>query len=335
MTTAAVLSAALIGGVIGCGQASPGTASPPQAASPAPAQTAPAPQSAPKERTVTHDLGQAVIPTEPKRIAVTQQILVDWLYPLGFHVSVSPKASPNQDFAPYTPADQQKDIKLIGPPGNPNLEAYLAENPDLIVINNNHDKAYEQLSKIAPSIYLTPKEDWRENLRDYGKLFAREAQAEKWLQDYKKKADSAKTELASTVGKESVIFIRFLPKELRVYSNHPTSSVGGVLYSDLGLQPIAGLASDKYYEAISLETLVAANPDHIFMQIGFIPESDEQARKTYEDITKGPLWAKMTAVQKGQIYMVDDNFFNNSPMGKAYVIDTALQTFAKKANQPK
>lgn len=318
---------ALFAFAAGCGSAPAADNAP---ASP-PSATQPAPQTAaqPQQITVKHSHGEAVIPAEPKRIAVTQQIVIDWLLPLGLYAFVSPKATPTSDFAPYLPAEQRNKLTLIGPPGNPNLEAILAQSPDVIFINNNHEKAYDQLSKIAPSIFMPSKDNWRELLREYGTMLHREKQAEAWLQGYQQKADKAKAQLTASVQDKTVAFVRFLPKELRIYSNPPATSVGGVLYTDLGLKPPAGLATDSMYQAVSLEGMLQMNPDYIFMQIGFIPESDEEARKRYEEITEGSLWKQISAVKNNHLYPVDDNFFNNSPLGKTYVIDTVTATLAK------
>lgn len=282
-------------------------------------------ETAPKTLNVQHSLGSSVIPAEPKRIAITHQIIMDWLLPLGFQASVSPMAGPDLDFVPYLPQEQQQKLKLIGPPGNPNPEVLLAESPDVIFINWGHEKAYDQLSKIAPSIFVASKDNWRELFRDYARMLQKESEAEQWLNKYQQQADQIKAALPADLKEQTVVFVRFLPKELRVYSNHPLTSVGGVLYHDLGLKPPAGLSTDKQYEAVSLEGLVDMNPDHMFMQIGFIPESDEDARKRYEEITQGALWKHISAVSNGRVYPVDNHFFTNSPLGKQYAVETVTE----------
>lgn len=279
-------------------------------------------------RTVKHSLGSTDIPAEPKRIAITHQILIDWLHPLGYKVSVAPMARPDRDFEPYTPEAQKQDLTLIGPPGDPNLEALLQQEPDLIFVNWGHDKAYEQLNKIAPSIFVAFRDDWRDLLREYGRMLGKEQEAEQWLDAYRQKAEKAKAELAG-LADQTVVFIRFLPREMRIYANHPTSSVGGVLYHDLGLKPVSEPGTDTMFEAISLEGLAQLNPDHIFMQIGFVPESDEEARKRYEDLTSGAVWQGINAVKKNQVYLVESAFFSNSPLAKEYAIDVVLQHLLK------
>lgn len=303
--------------------ASKTTESPPQSA----AQLQPPEQ--PRHITAKHSLGESVIPAEPKRIAITHQIIMDWLLPLGIYASVAPKAGPDRDYAPYLPQDQREKLKLIGPPGNPNPEAFLAESPDVIFLNWGHEKVYDQMSKIAPTVFVASKDNWRELFRDYAAMLRKEQEGEQWLAAYQQKADKAKARIAPALKDQTVVFVRFLPKELRVYSNHPATSVGGVLYHDLGLKAPPQLASDTQYEAISLEGLVEMNPDHIFMQIGFIPESDKEAKKRYDEITEGALWKQISAVRQGHLYPVDDNFFNNSPLGKQFAIDTIVGTFAK------
>jgi iron complex transport system substrate-binding protein len=282
--------------------------------------------SQPKQKAVKHSMGESLIPTEPQRIAVTHQMLIDWLVPLGLNAAISPKATPTDNFFPYFPEDKTKGIKLIGNPDIPNPEAFLAEQPDLIFIYSGHEKAYEQLSKVAPSVFIPQTDDWRIDLREYGRILGKEAAAEKWLQEYQQKADDAKAKLTQTLGKETVVFIRILPKELRIYNNIQANSVGAVLYKDLGLQPVSGLSTGNFFDAISMEKLVEMNPDHIIMQIGLQSDTDDAAKKKYEELTSGALWRGLTAIQKNHVYTVNSSFINSTPLGKSNVIDTLMKT---------
>lgn len=149
--------------------------------------------------TLKHDEGTATIRKNPQRIVVMDEEALGWLAALGLSDRVVGLGSTY-----FTPSDLSGGklkpevlkrgfygrVKLnnpayIGDWTAPNLETITALKPDLIVRltwdgNQNHDK----LSKIAPTVGY--KEGgpgfWQKGLRDLAKVFGKQVEAEKVIQ---------------------------------------------------------------------------------------------------------------------------------------------------------
>ncbi|MDR0597237.1 MAG: ABC transporter substrate-binding protein [Treponema sp.] len=68
-----------------------------------------------------------------------------------------------------------------------NLEKIAEMKPDLIIMNIRHEKVYEQLKQIAPTVMLSNDinfVNWRGRFRQLGEWFGKEAVAEQWLEDF-------------------------------------------------------------------------------------------------------------------------------------------------------
>lgn len=277
----------------------------------------------PAERTITDATGEKTIPADPQKVAATSQQLMEYLIPLNLNVKIAPKAMPAADYYPYFPKEKYPDIQLVGESSPLNFEAFLAQKPDLIFVRED-TQAYEKMSKIAPTIMIKETKDWRKDLTQYAALVGKEKEAEAYLKDYQSQVDQYKEQLKNAVGNETVVFIRLLDKQVRIYNNLPTS-VGGVLYHDLGLTPVKGIESEDLFAAISLEKLLEMNPDHIFVQTGKQDEKPEVSQERLEDITKGDVWKSLNAFKNNHVYIVDASFFNNTPLSQLNTAKTVAE----------
>ncbi|MFT8321075.1 MAG: ABC transporter substrate-binding protein [Bacillus sp. (in: firmicutes)] len=284
-------------------------------------------EKAPTERTITDATGEKKIPANPKRVAATSQQLMEFLIPLDLNVRVAPKATIADEFYSYFPEDKQKNIILVGDSSPLNFEGFLAQQPDLIFVRED-TQSYDKMSKIAPAIMIKETKDWRTDLKEYARIMDKESEAKAYLDNYQNQVDGYKEELKSTVGNEKVVFIRLLDKEVRIYNNLPTS-VGGVMYHDLGLTPVEGIESKDLFSAISLEKLLEMNPDHIFVQTGKQDEKPEVSQKRLEEITKGDIWKSLNAFKNNHVYVEDASFFNNTPMSQLNTAKIITETLNK------
>lgn len=267
-----------------------------------------------KQRTITDAIGKKTIPAQPKKVAATSQQLMEYLIPLGIPVKIAPKATISDNFYSYFPKDKQKGFHLIGESSPLNFEGFLAQKPDLIFVREN-TQSYDKMAQIAPSIMIKETENWRTDFKAYAQLMGKQKEAKTYLAKYQKQVDAYKAELKKTVGTKKVVFIRLLDKQVRIY-NHLPSSVGGVLYHDLGLTPVAGIESKDLFSAISLEKLLEMNPDYIFVQTGKQDEKPEVSKKRLKQITSGDIWKSLNAFKNHHVYVVDSSFFNNTPMSQ-------------------
>ncbi|MGQ0516451.1 ABC transporter substrate-binding protein, partial [Bacillus sp. D-CC] len=78
-------------------------------------------------------------------------------------------------------AKELKNTKVVGTERDINLEAVMKLQPDLIIGNKmRHEKIYEQLKEIAPTVYAeTLRGDWKENFTLYTKAVNKVKEAAK------------------------------------------------------------------------------------------------------------------------------------------------------------
>ena len=274
------------------------------------------------KRIVKHLQGETTIEGEPKKIAVLDYRLADSLLALGItpYAMTSYMGETNLE---YLDGEPLKDVNNLG--DEPNLEAILEVEPDLIIGRETHTKIYDDLSKIAPTIILSVPDDWRAGLSEMGKMLGKEKEASDWLAQYDQKAEEAKKKLSQKVGKdETALYMRVMPKEYRIHG--PNQALGATLSQDLRLKPVPQVTSIKKFEVMSMEKLPELNPDYIFLEIG-LPEKggDKEAEKKYEELTQSPLWKNLKAVKKNQVYVVPHWVISDYPYIHDKSIDMVLE----------
>ena len=149
--------------------------------------------------TIRHDEGTAQVKKDPARVVVMDEEALGWLAALGVSDRIVGLAS-----SYFTPADLSggrikpevlssgfykratlKDPAYVGDWLAPNLETITALRPDLIVrLTWQGNQNYDKLSRIAPTVgYQEGGQGyWQKGLRDLARLFGRQVQAERVIQ---------------------------------------------------------------------------------------------------------------------------------------------------------
>lgn len=280
-----------------------------------------------EERVIEHLLGDTVIKGQPEKIATLMPWLTDYLLSLDITPYAAVSAGPNLENFTWYLEEGLKDVKNLGwAVNNVNLELLLSIEPDLIIGNKAFDKAYEDLSKIAPTIVLETKEnedgvkDMRQTFLSVAQVLDKEDKAKEAIKDYDAFVQDAREKVSAAIGDETVMFLRVHSKELRYYG----AKNYDVLYNDLGVQPPAHFPDNSStFAPLSFEMLPEINPDHIFLLV----ESEEKL----EEVKQTPLWEGLTAVQKDQVYPVDYAlwFQGFGPIANKLIIEEALEKLTK------
>ncbi|ENQ3104088.1 iron complex transport system substrate-binding protein [Bacillus sp. 491mf] len=279
----------------------------------------------PKTKVVKHTKGEVEIPTEPKRIVdlsgSTEELLLLGHKPIGTANTYKNKIQAHLQ-------NQLKDVKPVGWYWAPNadLEAIAALKPDMIILNNRQLKIYDQVAKIAPTVVLeTNLEKWRDKFIEVGKLFGEEKKAEKWLANYDQKAASLSMKIKEKTKDENFMFLAVTPQNFRVYGNF---GYGDILFNDLKLPATKGTDLNQTMAQVSLEGLVAFQPDHMFI-VNFGGEAD----KVYEDYKNSSIWKNTKAVKDNYVYEVSNEVFNTkafNPIGRDMIIDEIAKMILEK-----
>lgn len=254
---------------------------------------------------VSHKYGETIMPENPERIVSIK------LEDLMLALEVDMVAARNFEGSYLEDQINELGIGTIAvdeESDTVNLEQVLSYKPDLIVIRDSFDQGvYDELSKIAPTIAFDLQKSTT-SLLALGEALGESDKAKERLEAYGEFIESAKEKLASVMDEE-VAMLRIMKKEIRLYP-YSTNNMSNFLYQDLGLTPDPmAIEYDKADSlAISMESIVDINAEHIFVVAGYgtsTPESVKEAQERYEAIKADPLWQGVPAVQKGNIYEVD------------------------------
>ncbi|CAI7663523.1 unnamed protein product [Penicillium discolor] len=245
---------------------------------------------------------------------------LDQMLAVGEKPAGSVIAGGNTDFPEYL-GDQPSDVQVLGTRDEPNLEAIVALDPDLIIMTDFQEKQYENVSKIAPTLVLDFYEDWRDTLATVAKITDKQDEAEKVRQAYEDKVAGLKAKLSEKMGDETVALIRPRKEGIRVHGiEHRT---GGILYQDLGLNMpalVEGIKDDTSVE-ISMEKVPEIGADRYFVL------SDELFAAEAEAMISNPVWKSLDAVKNNRAYDV------NSTLWIAYYGPLAINLIVDQASE--
>ncbi|AZN41769.1 ABC transporter substrate-binding protein [Paenibacillus albus] len=271
--------------------------------------------------------GDVSIPAEPKRVIGLSVVYPEFLYALD----VTPIAVQNYhaEFPSYL-KDAFKDTLKMGIARTPDFEAILSSKPDLIIAPIWwSDKDYDQLSKIAPTVLLPERDNWRDELRDVGEVLDKKELAETVIQNLQAKEDEAKKKLDQLVGDETVLYMEIMDKEIMLYGEN--SDRGKFIHKVLGLSPINNIPQSENSVSISLEKIPEYNPDHIIVHMS--DETNKVIQDRYNEMLNSSLWKHMTAVKENQVYLMGGKEWFNlgmSPLADSNAVDEVIQAFEGK-----
>ncbi|WP_181274925.1 Fe2+-enterobactin ABC transporter substrate-binding protein [Brevibacterium oceani] len=157
--------------------------------------------------TITDDAGHEVtIDKQPETIVSTAVTLTGSLLAIDAPVAASGATMPNSTvaddqgfFTQWSDVAKERDVKSLYQ-GDPDVEAVLAEEPDLIFVSKTgQDSAnaiYDQLSDIAPTVVIDyGDKDWQEVATKLGEITGHEDEAKKVNDGFDSRAEQVKSSI--------------------------------------------------------------------------------------------------------------------------------------------
>jgi iron complex transport system substrate-binding protein len=245
-------------------------------------------------RTVEHAMGTTEIPARPKRVVALDASFVDATLILDTPVvGYTDYRSINGKLPDYLGEDRTTyglEAQAVGTLAEPNLEKIAELNPDLIITAKvRHEKLYDQLSKIAPTVMSeTTGPTWKDNIRLEAKALGAEDLAEKEISSYEKAAKTVGTAINATAGDPTISVVRFVDGPTRLYQN---ASFSGIVLKDAGLKRPASQDVNDFALEISPERIKDADADAIFVTV-YADEKGVSAR-TAAQFKTNPLWTPL------------------------------------------
>ena len=195
----------------------------------------------------------------------TFEVLAQWDVPLV--------AAPKKLIPSTVTAYNGDDIADVGMHRDPNLEALVAANPDLIISGQRFSKFDAQIKELAPDvplINLEPREgqpfdqELIREVTDLGEIFGKQAEAKQLVDDFnasieraKNAYDGSSTVMAVDVSGGNIGYVA--PGKGRTW---------GPVFDLLGLKPaleVEGSTDSHTGDDISVEAIAEANPAWIFV----------------------------------------------------------------------
>ncbi|PDY46091.1 iron(III) dicitrate-binding protein [Bacillus pseudomycoides] len=260
---------------------------------------------------IKHAMGETTIKRIPKRVVVLTNEGAEALLAVGVTPVGSTKPRAGEEWYPHL-AKELKDTKVVGTERDVNLEAIMKLKPDLIIGNKmRHEKVYEQLKEIAPTVYSeTLRGDWKENFTLYTKAVNKEKEGQKALDDYKKRIEAIKEKLGDKIVSK-VSIIRFVPGDVRIYQKN---SFSGVVLQDIGFKrPPLQDKDDFAIKGVTKEQIPNMDGDYLFYFT-----SDKDANKNNEgntiakEWTEDPLFKQLQASKNNKVFEVDEVIWNTA-----------------------
>lgn len=216
-----------------------------------------------KQVEITHELGTTKVSENPQKVVVFDIGTLETLNDLGIKVVGVPKDYLPDHLEKFKTDDS---VANVGSVKEPNLEKVNELNPDLIIISARLSSYYDELSKIAPTIYMgidtkNYLKSFKENTTKIGQLFHKEDLVKEKLKS-----------LEDQIAKEKEVNNQDTKKALIVlYNNGKFSAYGkgsrfGFIHDVLGVKAVDdNLEVATHGQPISNEFIEKANPDYLFI----------------------------------------------------------------------
>ncbi|WP_433376540.1 ABC transporter substrate-binding protein [Streptosporangium sp. CA-115845] len=272
----------------GCGQTSPATS--PTTAS---ASAAATPSAAGFPVTVEAGNGSVTIESRPERVVSLSPAATESLFAIGAGAQVIAV-----DDQSNHPAEAPKS-ELSG--FKPNVEAIIAQKPDLVVLSNDIDGIVAALGKVGVPVLLEPAatelDETYDQITDLGAATGNGERATELAAQMKKQID----ELAAAAPKDAKLTY-YHELDVTPYAATSTTFIGQI-YGLFGLTNIADKAPDAAggYPKLSAEFVAQADPDLVFLA------DTKCCGQSKDTLAKRPGWSKLSAIKNDQVILLDDD----------------------------
>lgn len=243
--------------------------------------------------TYQSETGPVEVPADPQRVILLSGFTGNVLQ-LGVNVvGVDVWSKNNPTF--------EKELKDVEEVSDENLEKIIELEPDLIIGLSNV-KNLDKLKEIAPTVtYTWGKVDYLTQHVEIGKLLNKEKEAQAWVDDFKKRAETAGEEIRAKIGEDTTVtVIESYDKDLYVFGDNWARGTE-ILYQAMKLkmpEKVQKMALESGYYALSAEVLPEYAGDYIILSKYADADSSFQETETYKNIP---------AVKNGQVFEMTGN----------------------------
>ncbi|MGF1569542.1 MAG: ABC transporter substrate-binding protein [Nodosilinea sp.] len=260
-------------------------------------------------RVVQHAMGETCVPNNPQKVitlvhhALGHMLVLD-VKPIGSNVrSIEQLTGDYLDIHTYL-GNKTEGIKAVGlGESQGSLEKISLMKPDLILATEYVGDTYPLLSQIAP-VAIVPYNDvvlnWKEGFNSIAELLGKKEKAQQVLNHYYQRIEELKVALGDRYQGQ---VISVVGGDVSAMTTFVKNSFPGSILEDLELQrPTSqnAVARNGAIYNISEERIEQIDGDVLFFLA-----SQKADIAAFERLRQRPLWKKLKAVQKNQVYLVD------------------------------
>ncbi|NUU77085.1 siderophore ABC transporter substrate-binding protein [Paenibacillus xylanilyticus] len=259
-----------------------------------------------EEIVIKHQLGETTVKKNPQKVVVFDYGVLDSLDQLGVEVA----GVPQEGIPPYLEKYNDAKYTNVGGLKEADFEKVNAMSPDLIIISGRLSDSYEELSEIAPTIYMAvDTEDYMNsltsNVKTLGEIFGKEAEAEQQLASIESSAKALKDKVTAA-GKNALIVLTNEGK----LSAYGAGSRFGVIHDVFGFTPAdANIEVSTHGQSVSFEYVMETNPDYLFVVDRSAVVAGQGEAAPAKQVIENDLVKNTTAYKEGHIVYLDPNYW--------------------------
>lgn len=248
---------------------------------------------------VTHALGVTDVKVRPEKIVVFDFGALDTLDLLGVDVVGLPK----QSVPPYLSKYASDKYLNVGSLFEPDYELLNEIKPDLILIGGRQASQYDQLSKLAPTVYVAVDTtdyvgSFKRNMENIGRILGKEKEVAEHLA-----AIDASIERVQRLANNQVAFVAMVTGG-KVTTFGPGSRYG-LVYDALGFDPVTARIDDATHgQNISFEFILVYNPD-VILAIDRDAAIGAEGAQPAKAVLENALVQETNAYKNGKIIYLD------------------------------
>lgn len=179
-------------------------------------------------------------------------------------------------------------------------------NPDIIFMSGRMGDYYDQLSEIAPTVYVENSnenylEKMKENYKMFGEIFDVKDKADELISNLLNKAESVNARVKDSNKNASIIMLNG-----RTISAFGQSSRYGIIHNELGFSEAdQKLDNSTHGMEVTFEYLSNVNPDYLFVVDRNTVVSSNNSSESSKSVIENELMKNTDAYLNGNIVYLD------------------------------
>ena len=275
------------------------------------------------------ELAALEVPYDPERIAVLDMAALDIIDSLGLGDRIVGSVSVSIEYlTDYNPDDSNGKILNLGSVKTADMEQVAICEPDVIFIGGRLSKSYEDLSKIAPVVYLAVDyekgvmQSTADNAKTIASMFGKEAEVDAMMAGFQERVDALK----AVVEGKNVLLGMYNNNAMSILGTDSQLSIIGNEMGGINLGDTVGeVDKPAHGDDASWETIINLNPEYMFILDRSSAVSSEDGVLGAQEVIENDLIKELDVYKNGNIvYFIQHANVWYTSTGGVQALDTML-----------